>query len=240
MPFVPTAFNDGTVMDWAAVAANNSDFRIWSSQVPVGDVNAGAIRREHLVRPVVDGFPVNGFLSTFQIGIEANYGLGSPIGQMATDWGSKRRRLALNPPVVDGVTETWHFPIGATIRLLRAFDIEILCTLEWQTRADVAAGVSYPDGIGGGARGGYLAIHSRDRTTNVENQYFAGLQHLYPEQVAGGGNPTGPNHETGLVVGIGTFGPGVVDFGLVYHRANAPNGLRQIDFSRIQMTIEGV
>lgn len=233
MAFVPTAFTNGQPMSWAGVATNTDAFLNWNRQVPEGDVNAGAIRREHLVRPVIDGFPVGGFVSTMQIGLERSYGLDVPIGSMPADWGSRRRRLSMIPAVNDGILETWRLPIGATLRLVREMTIEVLCSLEWEVRSDATA--FYPNGAGGGDRGGFLAIHSHQRSTNTETADLRGLQHLYPQEPGFAEE----NHRQGMVALVRTFAAGVVDLSLCYHRGGAPVGVNQIDFSRIQMTIEG-
>lgn len=242
MPFVPTVtFANGTVMNWTDFDSNNVAYRVWARGIPVGDVNAGAIHRENLVRPVLAGFPLGGMESGFQSGFESNYGIGSTTANVPAEWGSRRKRLTFNTFVNDGVTEFWYFPIGKTFRLLRQSDIEVHCSLEWQTRSllSAAGGATYPNGAGGpvgAARGGFFALHYRRRANNQETVWTAGVQHIYSMQDAGAVNP--PNHQHGMVSLVDTLAAGVWDVMLVYHRGGAPAVLYQVDIGRVQMTLE--
>lgn len=66
MPISVTNPTNGTVMSWTSMATAFATMRTWLNAVPNGDVAAGAIEREHLVRPAIAGFPVQGMRSDFR------------------------------------------------------------------------------------------------------------------------------------------------------------------------------
>lgn len=64
MPFTDDPLTAGSVMVWEDVAANFRHARTWLNAIPVGDFSDGVIQREHLVRPSIIGFPVQGTTGT--------------------------------------------------------------------------------------------------------------------------------------------------------------------------------
>lgn len=243
MPFTHTPFGAG-VMDWTTIATENAAFRSWVNQIPIGDLAAASIRRENLVRPNLQGFPLDGSEGGLQQAFGSSYGLLEPTAMKPPEWGSRRRRLACNPFKVSGYGDLWRFPIGKTLRLLRASDVEVHITFEYQTRADPpggTAGAFYPDGLGSGNRCGYFSCNRLNRSDLDDNEFAGGIMHAYSLQPGGAGATGGPNHTYGHVCWIGNVAVGVYDFQLVYNRNSSATGaadLYQLDISRVQVDVE--
>lgn len=240
MPFVaPVTHANGTVMSWSDIASNASAFRAWYNDIPVGDLVAGGIRREHLVKPSLDLF---GFRSPHQQLHPISFGLGEADALTPDEWGSRVERLTIIPFVNESVGNVWKLPIGATIYCPVSRQVEVHLSLEWQVRND-ENNPTYPDGAGGPANaaiGGYFILHSFVRSTGVDTPFEPGRQAVYPiEGAAAGALPYHNDH--GHVSLIETFGAGAeVDIYLAYHRETAPTALERIDVSRVQGVIEGL
>lgn len=232
MPVVLTNHADGSAMTWTSIAANMTALRNWCNAVPVADVAASAIRREHLVRPVIQGFPLQGSFSTLQAVYSQEYGTNEHV-QTSSEWGATRRRIPFNPTVNDGVDEHWYLPLSRTIRLPRECDVEVHASFMVRIVADVPR---YPDGAGGplnAARGGFFSIHYRSRTTGVEAEASDGTQHTYPP--SGAGDAAVDRVHVSMVE---TLAAGVWDLMLVYHRGSSPTTLHQIDVTRAHLSVE--
>lgn len=234
MPYTDTPIAAGT-MSWTAIQNNLTDFRTWLNSIPNGDLENGAILREHFVRPVILGFPFNGVQSTLQEAWDCSRGMGDFPAMQNTEWGAKRNRDAFVPVINDGLTEQWYTSIARTIRLDRSMYIEAHVDLEWQTRSDT---VEYPNGAGGpanAARCGFFAVHWYERATATDNYAVYGKQDVYHRDADGV-----RSNDTGKVSMVETLDAGTWDIQLVYHRSAAPETLLQIDIGRATLHIEGL
>lgn len=228
MPFSPTAL--GATMSWSELVTNFADLRTWMNDIPATDVDTGAVPREAFVRPVINGF-LNGSWSSLQEAYVNTWGLGEPISHYNQDWGPRRKRLSFVPYL--GNLETWHLPIGRTVRLHRSSQVEVLVNLEWQTRSGT---IEYPNGAGGpanAARCGYFSVSIREKGDIADTEPLEGQQHVYHA-----GATSAASVNVGFLCAVETLAAGTYDFGVVYHRSAAPTTLDQIDVGRATMVIE--
>lgn len=228
---IPTSTQhvDGTAMDWSIVAANLAAYRAWQNAIPLADLTDGSIRREHLVRPVIDGFPFNGIRGETQQVYFLSYGVFDRASPAPLSWGQRRNRITITPPAV-GLGEKWRTPIGATVRLPYAAHVEISLSMEWQVRNPPPGGPIYPDGAGAGNTGGYFAFLRYERATDTETEMAASRLFVYPLETAGG---TTTFNDRGHMLWAGTLAAGTWDLSLAYVRGSASVLMAQIDVSRL-------
>lgn len=234
MPISFTDFVEGDVMSPAALAANWALARTWLEAVPASDVAAAAIQREHLVRPVIGGYPLEGGASTVQGAYGYSRGLGQPAALARTEWGPRRTRITWLSEITDGKTDaqTWRTPVGrGGIYLPRSADVKLVMSADLQVRG--ATTVLYPNGAGGAgtASAGYLAFHSWSRSTRTDTVHLSSHRDLYPIEASS------LHSDKVLMILRDRFSAGVYDFGLVWHRINAPDGL-QFDLDRVTLALE--
>jgi|SRR5688572_1203623 len=238
MPFSPTPHSNGDVMSWADIQANATDARAWVNDIPNADIDDGSIRREHLVRPVLLGYPVEGSHSTVQEAHTATKGVqgtGMDLVRNAP-WGALKERYILIPKMNDGGSQLIRTPLGRTLQLFRASYVEVHAFFACMSKADGTA-ASYPDGAGGPAnavRGGYFALHVYDRASKTDDEFTAGLQHVYTP------DPTAEERWDKFIVSyVGNLDEGVYDFQLVYHLSGGPDDeLFQLNLTRATLTVE--
>lgn len=235
--YVNHPYVDGAVMTWGALASDFAAARTYLNEINIADVTAASVRREHLVRPFITGFPRNSFESDFQGCFWRSFGQEDATALTPNDWGARRNRLTWIPKVNDGVRARWFFPIGFSFSIPETREIEALCTLEFQNRATnpAAGGPVYPDGAGAGNLGGYFRLHTYERSTAIERIYPHGDQQCYPNDAGAG---LALHHDKVQIAIQDTLLAGEWDLYLVYDRDLAPSSLEQFDMSRCYLTGE--
>lgn len=230
----PAATNhvDGTAMVWADIAANIAAYRAWVNNVPLGDFAFKAVKREHLVKPDVKGFPDTSFQSTFQSAWWRTFGVDDPSASVDSAWGSRRTRFMCFMNAV-GANERWRFPIGATIWLPAESHMEVGLTFDMHTRQDPAA-VAYPNGAGAGALGGYFALVARPRSTGIERECDGSRRMVYPNDTGGAGT----HSDSVRVCTAETWAAGWHDISLHYFLSTASLNIYQHTIGRVTMKIE--
>jgi hypothetical protein len=119
MPISVTNPVNGQAMSWTSMASQFSTMRTWVNAVPLADVVDGSIQREHLVRPVIAGFPVEGMRSDFREHRWRTSNLTGPNLYARSSWTADR--LTIVPDAADRLTSTstsgdrWNTPIGAPL-----------------------------------------------------------------------------------------------------------------------------
>lgn len=102
----------GATMQWSVPQQNNDNVRTFINDVPLADVDGSSIAREHLVRPVVLGFPEHGAFGGFQTLRGRKYG--DPV-RGPNQWGALPNRCAIVVDAADMASDRKHItPIGAT------------------------------------------------------------------------------------------------------------------------------
>lgn len=240
MPFVPTPFVAGATMVWGDVASNFLALREWINAIPSNSVTAGSIRREHLVRPVIQPFPVNGAHSTFQAVLGSKFGIETLPALERAEWGPKIDRLTIFPLETGAVEETsglerWVTPIGKPIFIVKDTHVSVTLQFDLQVRSDGSAAPLYPDGVGGGSRAGYFLLVIYDRQNNTED--LRQFRIVYPI------DPPPPLTSTKSMDRVcfhSTFNltAGAYDVALVYYRGNGADLVRQLDLSSITCHVE--
>lgn len=241
MPSNPTLHSDGTVISWEEIAANAADARAWVNAIPDADIDDGVIRREHLVRPIVSGFPIQGMVSTLQEAHTADFGVEGTGADVHQDeaWGALPDRYTIVPLMNDGDEEVWRTPLARTIHLHREADVEVHAIFQSKVTADGDA-ASYPDGASGpanAARAGHFILHVTERSTGTLTKATSGLQHVYPPE-AGASPKAEDSYDSVHLSFVDTLDAGVWDFQVVYKRDSAPEEVSQIDLTRATLTIE--
>lgn len=234
--YVNHPYVDGNVMSWGQLAADFAAARVYSNEITIADIAAASVRREHLVRPFITGFPLNSFESDFQGTFWRSFGMDEPTALTTSDWGARRNRLTWIPFVNDGIRARWYFPIGFSFSIPESRDIEVLCSLEFQNRGQLPpGGPFYPTGGGAGDLGGYFRIHTYERSTGIERIFPAFDQQVYPNET----NPGGILHHDRVQLAMAdVLTAGAWDVYLVYDRDLAPGDLEQFDLSRCYLTGE--
>lgn len=239
MPYVaPNNPLDSTATSWTQIAANFADLRAYLNAIPVADVAARAVQREHVVAPIVRGYPHDRYESEVQLRGGHGFGQLATPGTHAGTWGARVERLTIIPRYVD---PRWYLPIGWTLHtpdpwgLARQVEVEIHGTAH--VRAEhFTAGLLYPDGAGAGEKAGRLEIRVRDRTTGIWTPSLGGACDLYPQDYSG--IAVGVRGEPFRCVYVGDLVAGrVYDLVLCYVRDTAPDGIDQIDLSEITAKI---
>ena len=242
MPYAaPNLPLNTTNTSWTELSSNFDDLRSYLNAIPVADVAARSVRREHLVAPTVRGYPQDRFESEVQLRGGFENGTAVSPGTSPAAWGARVERLTIVPRHVDPRV---YLPLGWTLYttnpwgLARQVEIEIHGSV--QVRVDWNDPLTrYPDGAGAGAAAGRLEIRVRDRTTGIWVPSLAGACDLFPQDYATPpdgfrsvrGEPWRCVHVGDLVAGR------VYDLVLSYVRDTAPLGIRQIDLSEITAKI---
>lgn len=231
MPFSDTPVT-GPGLAISELWTNVDDFRTWLNSVPDGDVADNSILREHVVRPQVLGFPVNGFLGALQRAYLQEIGIGGPDLIDHSEWGPILERVAIVPRVTNGVEERFVTCIGRTFDLESNSDVRAMLTMAWAVAAaDTATG---PDGVGGGEQGGHFAFYLRDRSDGSLTKFSPSTNHVYPFDTG----QYGDRHDWGILAYVESHPAGTYDLVLVYHRDLAPDEVHQIDITRAQLSME--
>jgi hypothetical protein len=119
MPISVTNPVNGQAMSWTSMATQLATMRTWVNAVPVTDVADGSIQREHLVRPVIAGFPVEGMRSDFREHRWRTSNLTGPNLYSRSSWTADR--VTIDPDAADRETtnvsgaDRWNTPIGAPL-----------------------------------------------------------------------------------------------------------------------------
>lgn len=178
MPVSLTDHTDATTMLWSAVQANLDAIRTYINSVPAADVDDASVQREHLVRPVIRGFPIHGMYGDWQE-LYTTPGVGMHEAErMATDeWASRVEKLIIRPQEHNGSTgfddidKVIFLPIGKPLELDRARTAEVSITFEYHHDVVLAAiNPEYPDGAAGLANASiagsfYIAVYDRSNDT---------------------------------------------------------------------------
>lgn len=247
MPVTPPTIPAGR-LEWAPIAAAFEATRTWLNGIVSDDVQNGAVQREHLVRPVLGGFPLDGMAGEFQGLFRGEFGVAKGDIVSVNDWGPLPERLVVIPEVVAGRDGTWYLPVGRTVYCPTTRDAELDITFQVHPTTRTPP---VPEGGGGpdpgditwgptaahaGELGGYFSIHHvwREDTPGGagEQEQSQSRRHVVPTRAG-----------DGLIDRVamrwnGQLTPGTHDLVLVYHRAGATDGLWQLDLTRIATTLE--
>ncbi|HEY6866246.1 MAG TPA: hypothetical protein VI792_03250 [Candidatus Eisenbacteria bacterium] len=241
MPPVFSTFVDGTVMDPAAVAANFAAARAWLNDIPNADIVDGSIRREHLVRPMIRGFPWEGVEHTPGGGCQA--AMGSSIGLLQPDviadseFSSLAQRLTIVPVVSNGVTRTIRTAVAKTFHVASDNYVSAVVTADMEIRQDPGAAI-HPFDLGPGTQAvaGYFSLHFYNLSTNADSNNGA-RRFIYPMDQSNAGNLV---HQAPLFVAnsLRIQTPGFHEVQLCYHINAAASVIDQIDLARVMLHVE--
>lgn len=248
MSFVPIEFVNGQVMTWAGIQQNLDDARAWLHDIPVEEVTASTVRREHLIRPRIGGFPTDGLEGEFQGIWQMSLGLGRADCLYREEWGSNPDRLTIIPVQNDGVNQVWRLPVGRTVYApVEVCACVVHCSFDLQAR-NAYTGPYYPQGASGSGEemGGHFQVHVFNRNDEDETQHTHSIRQVYPLMYATVGPPVGSNHpwtdKVQMTAAFQIDGGHHYDVGVVYHqRTNndeASEDLHQFDLTRIQFVLE--
>lgn len=230
MPITGLAdFSAGAAMDWSAIASNLTEIRDYLNAVPAADVAGGAVSREHLVRPSIIGWPVEGYESGFQALYAMSYGPGAPYNW--TNWGPLPERITIIPDATDeGSARAWKTPIGKTVVVEEQARLSAFLTAMMSVRinSDLVDAPDYPS-FPEDELGGYLEMVVVNRQTGDVTGQTETRQTVYSIQVS---QPVVMLMDQGA-------DPGVYDVYLRYVRDSFDDGRwLQIDLSNIELTVE--
>ncbi len=227
MPSDPDDHSNGSRMEWADIQANIDNAREWVNDIPPEDTADSAIRREHLVRPVILGFPSRGMFSTLQQAQYADLGPNASPGQPFNNeaLGAAKDRLTIIPGISDGSTGVWRTPLARTLRLHRTSDVEVHASF-WAIVVADGTLVLHPDGAGAGDVAGYFALHGFRRGAAAATVSNRGRQDVYYSA-----------NRVHLTM-VDTFPAGVLELSVVYHHNGASSDIQQIDLTRATFSVE--
>lgn len=174
-----TAAVAGDPMQWSGVESNLDTIRDWiNGGVQTSDIVAGSLRREHIVRPRIEGAPVNGFIGQ----LHALYGVhdmqSSAKANSAPEWASRRARDSIKPYFVPP-GDTWRTRLGVSFYLPKT--AVIFVKVQASVFVNGNASLNYPNGSGSGSRLGRLSISNLARVNLQETEYEHSRHYLFPE-----------------------------------------------------------
>jgi hypothetical protein len=160
-------------MDFLDVAGIFTTYRTFLNAIPAADVAAEAVQQQHLVRPVVRGYPAPGLFGLRQIVQPLGENLLAPpssTNQVPTlggydEWGRRRERFTIRPALLDAGA-VWLLPVGWITVLPSAADVRVEMQFEWWIRGSTGAVSSptYPHSTGGvPAKAGRFALFTQRR-----------------------------------------------------------------------------
>lgn len=118
MPISVSDPSDGAAMSWSTLASQFATMRTWLNAVPVTDVEDASIEREHLVRPVVSGFPTQAQESSWRHLRWQDRGRDVPSLWSRTRWSIPERVTICPRETYGGIAandNVWRTPIGCTM-----------------------------------------------------------------------------------------------------------------------------
>lgn len=248
MGYADTPLVAGTVMEWSDLADNFEDMRtnLNGSWTPNIDFVDGGARREHLVRPVIQGFPVNGAFSTFQAMYRGTpLGIDPPTELQYTKWGSKVDRVTIKPFLCKGATAgsdtlaRWVLPGGVFVVAPRTMSTTILCQFDCQVRSSTdTPQPTYPTGAGGGETAGEFRLLVHDRSDNTEDMRQP--RTMYPLFDTASSNADTIFLDRVSMCTTLDLAAGEYDIALVYLRGNGAAGdlIRQLDLTCLTLHVE--
>lgn len=238
MPPVFTNVVDGNLALWAGVQANIDAARNWVNDIPDADIAVGGIRREHLVRPQLRGFPVNGVEGGVQAAYFHERATLLPDTALDPEWSANPRRLTIIPTTSDGTTRVIRTGVAGTFYVWADNWVSVVFTADMQVRSNSQA-YRHPFGAGAGVDtlGGYFSLHFFDVTGQADNELVGSRRYIYPTDDTGAG---GFAHEAalGCYANRHLTTAGFYEVQLCYHIDAATSPIEQIDLSRIQLHIE--
>lgn len=238
-------------MLWADVRANLDSAISYLNATSNNDIDDATIRREHLVRPVVRGFPIYGSEGEFQLLFGTEYGLQVPERINDTQWASRVDRLPMRPQehAGEGTTKRIILPIGKPLDLVRASSsVEIACTFEYHHCVQEVGGVIlppfYPDGAGGPASArlaGEFLLGTVNRSTGALSAYSESHQAAYPLALSTSTGNVARHDAFQLYAGL-TLAAGRHDVVLIYDVSvvdlTTLYTTWQVEISRVQLSVE--
>ena len=238
MPFVPTAVVDGTTMQWSAVQTNIDDARTWLNLIPDADISVGGVRREHLVRPQIKGWPVEGVEGGVQAAYGSDFGTNLPDVFQDSEWGNTPERITIVPTVSDGVSRTIRTAAAKTFYVWQDNYVSVVLTADMLIRSNTA-NYRHPFGAGPGVDtlGGYFSLHFYDLQQRTENELQGSRRWVY---VMDDTTIASVFHNGSLVL----YGnrqltqAGWHEVQLCYHLNAAASPIEQIDLTRLQLHTE--
>lgn len=241
MPPVFNAFVPGNVMLWADVQANLDIGRLYLNDIPNADIATGGIRREHLVRPRIQGFPVEGVEGGAQAAYGRTYGTQQPDVAPDLEWGSLSKRITIIPTASNGVTRAIPTAIAKTFFVWTDNYASFVLSADCQIRANNNVAIHpFDAGPGTQAVGGYFAIHVYDLNANTDTELVGSRRYIYPMDHSNGAGPVTSFHQQQILM----YGerhlttPGWYESQVWYHVDAAASTIDQIDLSRIQLHVE--
>jgi len=239
MPISVTDPTDATAMSWSFLATQFATMRTWVNAVPNGDVVDGSVEGEHLVKPVLQGFPVQAQRSGFR-----EYRHQSTADQPAPlylfDAWAFPERITILPEGANGDT-LWMTPIGATMQA-PSTEVRVWFSCAYQVRMDpqlwTPAGALVEP-----VKAGELQIWGTNRALNLEFVASHATVDLYSNEVSSG-DPTSGSALLGAggrtlmsrIDSFALFSTVVDDVFVVFKRTRA--NVDQVDLARVSLQIE--
>lgn len=229
----------GTVMSWSDIQANLDLARAWVNAIPVADLSADSIRREHLVRPIITGFPQNAMVGPMQSVHRQRLFTNRPDLVRWQGWGATPDRLTVHPPSTNKQTGVWRLPVGATIDVRRTSP-NVLATVSFDAniRANTANRIYYPNGSGEGNAGGHFAFHWFEFATGVDHEIPMSARYVSPLDAAPGATLSNYIDDINCFASRQFAPPGTFQLQLCYHPDRNPTVVDQIDLAKIELSIE--
>lgn len=230
MPISVTNPTNGTAMSWSTLATQFGTMRTWVNAVPSGDVTAGCVQREHLVRPVTQGWPTNGQTSGWRA---------SRWGELDVDglplYGGKRwslpNKVTIYPDGADRPGAAWTTPIGAACDRNRSnVRVKFSCSVRVRMDPLLFDGVTYTRHV----KAGTLQIRGRNELYDLEVEAPSSAANVYCQNYADTGDNLGTL--THRIQTLALFTAPLDRVYVVFVRAS--DDVDQVDLTRISFQLE--
>lgn len=227
-----TQHANGDEMNWFAIGANLDAYRGWVNEIPSADVEDEAVQQEHIVRPVIQGWPSNVIVGQREIVAWSSFGLNASSAVQAEGWSTKERATII--PYALGRGGLHRLPLGSTVYLPEAGSVEVVMSFDFHVRvfgssgASAAESVRYPTEAGAGteAEAGQFAVVITTRSTGEEEVQDDQVVAVYPLY------PFTWFNDAGMLYWRGALSAGTYDFFLGYQIGARVDKLYQIDVTR--------
>lgn len=248
-----TRLTAGT-MSWASVNGIFTTYRSFLNDIPAADVTAGAVQGEHLVRPLVTGFPSPGIRANRQIVLGCQYGMNANTARTPEEWASRPERLSIRPYLLRG-GETWLTPLGFRLHLPEAATVTFDAAFEFfvRTTFEAAAGPTYPQSTNGtptSDAGAFYLFTQRRFTADgdiVSGRFTSQAETkvpvypLYGDAMDYGDASLHRYHDAGQMLWTADLVAGTWDFWLGFQgRSTRVTSFNQLDVSAFSATLEAL
>ena len=237
MPFTSTPHVASSVMQWSEVATNLADARTWVNNIPNTDVLADSVLPQHLARPVVTDFPVQGLTGPNALRQLYWRNVGPVDGAQLykrQNWNARTSRLTIP---CQQVVDRWQVAVGATIKLRKTSTVSVSVMWTILTRTNINTGPYYPTAPAGPfGVCGYFQLGFWSRATESETVLSGSRRDTYPEAATAGAWEF--SSEPLYMLGRASLAAGFHDVLLWWYNTGILTGFDQIDLDRLVLNVE--